>query len=210
MTKAGKIFVWAACGAGTLLVLLAAAAVLLPHVLDTDALGRNMATEIEARHHLHSERIKISFLPFPRMVMHGVKMTIPGTLKASAESVILHPKILPLFAGKFTPAKIELRNPKITAILPDQTPESSAESSSQRLLSLKDRISQFQATLLAAMPGVTVDARNGRLDLCCGQDRTFFFEEIDLKDFRPRPKGRFRADERQIRSLASPCIQRLG
>jgi len=181
MTKAGKIFVWAACGAGTLLVLLAAAAVLLPHVLDTDALGRNIATEIEARHHLHSERIKISFLPFPRMVMHGVKMTVPETLKASAESVILHPKILPLFVGKFTPAEIELLNPKITVILPDQAPESSAESSTKRLLSLQDRISQFQATLLAAMPGATVDARNGRLDLCCGQNRTFFFEEIDLK-----------------------------
>ncbi|SPJ14720.1 putative Membrane protein-like [Syntrophobacter sp. SbD2] len=181
MTKAVKILVWGACGAWTLLVLLAAAAVLLPHVIDTDALGRNIAAEIEARHHLHSERIKISFLPFPRMVMHGVKMTIPETLKASAESVILHPKILPLFVGKFTPDEIELLNPKITVILPDQVPESSAESSAKRLLSLKDRISQFQATLLAAMPGATVDARNGRLDLCCGQNRTFFFEEIDLK-----------------------------
>lgn len=181
MTKAGKIFLWGASGAGILLVLLAAAGVLLPRVLDTDALGRKVATELASRHQIRAERITISFLPFPRMVMHGVKMTIPETLTASAESIILHPKILPLFTGKFKPAEIELINPMITARLPDQTPESSAEPPSQRLLGLKDRISQFQATLLAEMPGVVIDARNGGLELCCGLDRTFFFEEIDLR-----------------------------
>ncbi len=31
------------------------------------------------------------------------------------------------------------------------------------------------------MPGVVIDARNGGLELCCGQDRAFFFEEIDLR-----------------------------
>src|SRR5208337_3193238 len=123
----------------------------------------------------------ISFLPFPRVVMHGVRMTIPETLTVSAEAVLLHPKILPLLTGKFAPAEIELLNPMITARLPDLTPESPAKSSSQRLLHLQDRISQFQATLLLAMPGVIIDVRNGGLELYCGQDRAFFFEEIDLR-----------------------------
>ncbi len=181
MSKARKIFVWGASGAGIVLVLLAAAAVLLPRVLDTDALGRNLATELAARYHISSERIKISFLPFPRVVMYGVKMTIPDTLTASAEAVLLHPKMLPLFTGKFAPAEIELLNPMITASLPEQTRESSAKSSSQRLLRLQDWISQFQAILLDAMPGVAIDARNGGLEIYCGQHRAFFFEELDLR-----------------------------
>ncbi len=181
MTKALKILVWGACGAAALLVLLVAAAAILPHVVDTDALGRNVADEIAARYHVSSERIKIRFLPFPRMVMYDAKMTIPETVTASAESVILHPKILPLLVGKFKPSQIELFNPKIVAILPEQASESSAESSSKQILSLEKRISQFQATLLTALPGVAIDARNGRLDLCCGQARTFFFEEVDLR-----------------------------
>ncbi|MGO9021881.1 MAG: AsmA-like C-terminal domain-containing protein [Syntrophobacteraceae bacterium] len=181
MTKAGKIFVWGVSGAGILLVLLIAAAALLPRFLDTDALGRNVAAELGARYHIRSERIKISFLPFPRMVMYGVKISIPETLTASVDTVLLHPKIWPLFTGKFSPAEIELLNPMITAKLPEQTPENSAKSSSQRLLHLKDRISQFQATLPAAMPGVVIDVRNGGLELYCGQDRAFFFEEIDLR-----------------------------
>ena len=142
--------------------------------------------------------------------MYGVRTTIPETLTVSAETVSIHPKILPLFAGKFAPAEIELLNPMVTARLPEQAPETSAKSSSERLTRLKERISQFQATLLAAMPGVVIDVRNGGLELYAGQDRAFFFEEIDLKASVSCPKGRFRADERQIRSLASPYIQRTG
>ena len=181
MTKAKKILVCGASVAGILLVLLAAAAVLLPRVLDTGAIGRNLAADLGARYHITLERIKITFLPFPRVVMFGVKMTIPETLTASAEAVLLHPKLLPLFTGKFAPAEIEFLNPMVTARLPEQTPESSAKSYPQPLLRLKDRISQLQAILLAAAPGVAIDVRNGGLELYCGQDRAFFFEEIDLR-----------------------------
>ena len=181
MTKAKKILVCGASVAGILLVLLAAAAVLLPRVLDTGAIGRNLAADLGARYHITLERIKITFLPFPRVVMFGVKMTIPETLTASAEAVLLHPKLLPLFTGKFAPAEIEFLNPMVTARLPVQTPESSAKSYPQPLLRLKDRISQLQAILLAAAPGVAIDVRNGGLELYCGQDRAFFFEEIDLR-----------------------------
>ncbi len=181
MTKARKIFMWGASGAGILLVLLAARRCSFRMSSIPTLSAGNLAAELEARYHIRSERIKISFLPFPRVVMYGVRTTFPETLTASAEAVLLHPKILPLFTGKFAPAEIELLSPMITARLPEQTSENSAKSSSQRLLRLKDRISQLQATLIAAMPGVVIDARNGGLELYCGQNRAFFFEEIDLK-----------------------------
>ena len=66
MTKAKKILIWVVSGAGILLVLIAALALLLPHVLDTDAIGRNLAVELETRYHLRSEQIKINFLPSPK------------------------------------------------------------------------------------------------------------------------------------------------
>jgi len=181
MTKAGKIFMWGAAGAGILLVLLLSAALILPRVLDTDAVGRNLASELEARYHIRSQRIKISFLPLPRIIMYGVKATIPETLDASADAVSLHLKILPLLTGKFEPAEIQFLGPTVTEKLPEQTPQSSAESINQRFLHLKERVSQLQAALAAAMPGVVIDARNGGLEIYFGQNRAFFFEEIDLR-----------------------------
>ncbi len=181
MTKAKKILIWVVSGVAILLILLTALTLLLPHILDTNAIGRNLALELETRYHLRSERIKISFLPSPNVVMYDVRTTVPETLTVSVDTVSIHPRILPLFTGEFSPAEIELLNPRVTARLPEQSSETSPKSSSQRLLHLKEKISQFQATLLAAMPGVVIDIRNGGLELYAGQDRDFFFEEIDLK-----------------------------
>jgi len=164
-----------------LLILLVAAAVILPRVFDTGSIGRNLAAELEASYHIHAERIKISFLPFPRMVMYDVRTTIPETLTASAEAVFVYPKILPLFTGRIVPAEVELRSPRIAARLPEQPPESQAKSSSQQLQRLKGRISQFQSILFTIIPGVAIDSRNGRLDLYSGNSHAFFFEEIDFR-----------------------------
>jgi hypothetical protein len=181
MTKAKKILIWVVSGVAILLILLTALTLPLPHILDTNAIGRNLAVELETRYHLRSERIKISFLPSPNVVMYDVRTTVPETLTVSVDTVSIHPRILPLFTGEFSPAEIELLNPRVTARLPEQSSETAPKSSSQRLLHLKEKISQFQATLLAAMPGVVIDIRNGGLELYAGQDRDFFFEEIDVK-----------------------------
>ena len=181
MNKAGKILIRGACGAGILIFLLAAAAALLPYFYDTDAIGQNLASGIEARYHIRSERIKISFLPLPRLILYGVRTTIPETLTASVETVVVHPKVLPLFEGKFAPSQIDLLNPMISARLPEHMSEDPAKSVSQRLVLLQESASQFKALLTALIPDVVIDARNGGLELYCGQDRTFFFEEVDLK-----------------------------
>ena len=208
MTRTKKILIWVISGAGILLFCSPRwRCSFRMSSIPTQSAGAWLA-ELETRYHIHSEHIDIRFLPSPRMVMHGVRTTVPEIFTASVETVSLHPKILPLFTGNFSPAEIELLNPRITAKLPEQAPEASAKASFQRLLRLREIIPQFQATLFAAMPGVVIDARNGGLELYSGQNRVFFFEHIDVKNRHARPKGRFRTDERRIRSLASPCIQR--
>ena len=181
MTKTKKILIWVLSGAGILLILLTALALLLPHILDTEAIGKNLAVELETRYHLSSEQIMIKLLPSPYVVMHGVRTTVPETFTVSVETVSIHPRILPLLTGEFLPAEIELLNPRITVRLPEQAPEASAKSSAQRLPRLKERFSQFEATLLAALPGAVIDVRNGGLEFYAGQNRKFFFEEIDLR-----------------------------
>jgi hypothetical protein len=181
MTKARKIFLWITAGAGILLALLIAVAAIVPSVLDTAAIGRSLATELETRYHVHCERIKVILLPFPRVVLGGVRITIPETVTAFVDAAVIHPKILPLFRGKFTPDEVELLRPVITARLPEQTSAATAEPVLKLLLRLKEKISRFQPVLLAMIPGMVVDAGNCRLEFYCGQDRVFFFEDIDLR-----------------------------
>jgi hypothetical protein len=180
MTGTWKKIIWAVSGAGLLLALLAALALILPHILDPDALTRSLTAELAVHYHIRTEKIEIAFLP-PRVTMTGVSTTGTDTLNASAESVCVHPRILPLLEGSFVPAQIEIRGPIISAVLPEQAPEQPAQSDSERLPSLKEMISQVQGLLLEALSGVVVDARNGRLELYRGQSRTLFFEDIHLK-----------------------------
>ncbi len=113
MTKAIKLFIKVFAGVGVLLVLLAALALILSHVLDTDSIGRSLAAELEVRYHIRSERIKISLLPSPRMTLFDVRTTLPDTFTASAEAVRILPRILPLLKGKLAPAEIELLSPMV-------------------------------------------------------------------------------------------------
>jgi hypothetical protein len=180
MAKVRKILLWVGSGAGIFLVLLASAAVILPRILDTDAIGRKLAAELDMRYHLQSERIKVSFLPFPRIALHGVKMVVPDAVAASAETVVIYPKILPLLTGRFAPAEMVLLDPKVTARLPEQT-ENLTRPVAQRLQHLKDKVCQIQPMLVAMIPGMVIDARNGGLEVFFGQNRAFSFEEIDLR-----------------------------
>jgi hypothetical protein len=181
MVKAGKIFIWVVSGAGILLVLLAALALILPHILDAGAIGRNVAAELDARYHIRAEKVDIVFLPSPRMTMLGVKTTIAETQTVTADAVSIYPKILPLLVGKLAPAEIELLNPMITAMVPEQLPEHPSKSLSQRLQRFKDIVPQVHAAILEAMNGVVIEVRNGGLQLCCGDNHVLLFEEIDLR-----------------------------
>ena len=173
--------IWVVSGAGILLVLLAALALILPHILDTEALGRKLTADLEERYHMHPERIEIAFLPFPRVKMTGIRSTGTETFTASADALTIRPRILPLLTGRFVPARIRLWNPVVAARLPAQAPEQGPQSSSDRFSSLKDRFSPVQAPLIEALAGVAIDTRNGRLELYEGEVRTFFFEQINFR-----------------------------
>ncbi|MHC1728870.1 MAG: AsmA-like C-terminal domain-containing protein [Syntrophobacteraceae bacterium] len=185
MARAKRILAWTGAGAGALVVLLVALALILPRVLDTESIGQSVAATLETRYHIRSERIQINLLPYPHVVIYGMRMTIPEKLTASAESLSIKPKIVPLFTGKFTPAAVYLRRPKVVVRLPEATEKTTSETSDKPLLQhfarLKDKAAQLQAAAYAALPGIEVDMDDGNLELYAGAGRLFSFEEIDLK-----------------------------
>ena len=210
MTKARKIFMWGVSGAGILLVLLAALALLLPHVLDTDAIGRNLAAELEARYHIRSERIKISFLPFPA---HG------HVRRQNDHSGDTHR------IGRGGAPSSEDTAPAYRQIRACRNRASESDDHRQAAGADARKLGKVLFSAASAperqdfpVPGDTFcgNARRGyrrsqrRAGTLLRAKPRLLFRRDRPQDFRSCPKGRFRADERQIRSLASPYIQRLG
>lgn len=185
MARVKRILVWTGAGAGVLVVLFGALALILPRVLDMDSIGRSIASALEARYQVRSEHVELSFLPYPRVVIYGMRMTVPEKFTASAESLSLRPKLLPLLTGKFTPAAIYLAAPRVVARLPEpsgkSTPEDADKPLLQHITRLKDKLSQIQAAAFAALPGTEVITDDASLEIYSGAGRLFSFEEIDLK-----------------------------
>ncbi|MFZ2445628.1 MAG: AsmA-like C-terminal domain-containing protein [Syntrophobacteraceae bacterium] len=190
MRKAKKILIWGGAAA-VVIACLAAGLLLLPRLIDMDAVGRKALATLETRYNIHSERVKISIFPYPHAVIYGARMTVPDVLTASADSVAVYPEILALLSGKFRPAQIDLVGPKIAVKLPEQaSPEDSAQTpaphggenpekaAADRLARVKDRLAQLQTALSAALPGIVLDVNRGTVEFYSEKGKVFWFEQV--------------------------------
>lgn len=194
MRKAKKILVWGVAGAAILACLAAGLLLALPRLVDMDAIGRNALATLQARYDIHFDEIKISLFPYPHAVVRGAGVNVPEVLTASAESIAVYPRILPLLSGKFRPAEIRLLGPKIALKLPEhpasdhsgdsgempaqRAQERADNSVSARFARLKERLVQFEAALSAALPGIVIDARGGSLEIYSGNGPALRFGDI--------------------------------
>jgi hypothetical protein len=180
MRKVWKILIWGAAGIGVIFLLLVTLALLLPRFVNMDSLGRDAARALESNYRIHSERVALSFLPYPHAVFYMPSMSVPELFTASAESITFYPKILPLFVGKFQPAKVDWRAPKVSLQLPTKDPLPDSITLRSVLSDLKDRLVQLHGSTFPTVPPMVVDVNNAALELDSGQDRRFWFKEIDL------------------------------
>ncbi len=170
----------ATCAVGVLFALAAGAALVLSHLFNTGVIGRNFQTDLETRYHISAKRVSIGFRPFPVVALREVRATIPETLDGTVGTVFIHLHLLPLFAGRISPAAIELQNPVVTlrlhhepAVPPEATP-------SQKLAGFVKWILRPQAPLLVQMEHMAILARGGALKIFVPSGRSFFFEHIDF------------------------------
>lgn len=175
MKKTRKIILWGAAVAGGLFILATAFVLVLSFLFNAGVIGGDLAAALEARCHLRADQIRIAFRPFPVVALHRVSAVVPGKFSASVGAVYLHLEVLPLFTGQMKPTQIELASPVISVWLPGvSSPESTLSRKLEELV--KD---YFPPP--AAMEPLTLIARDGSLNICNANCRTFFFGHIDIQ-----------------------------
>jgi hypothetical protein len=68
------------------------------------------------------EKLEILLLPTPHAVASNVRITLPGRLSGTLESLSLFPKIVPLFTGHIVLARVRLISPKMAITIPEVSP----------------------------------------------------------------------------------------
>jgi hypothetical protein len=174
MSKARKISLWGAWGAGILLVLATGAVLIFSHLFNTGRIGGDLKRVLQTRYHIEASQIRIAFRPLPVVSARGVKAVIAGKLEATVGTVFIHLKVLPLCSGKLRPSKIELLSPVITVRLPP------SPSGGFSLEGLEDILKNIFSPSENKMGQTAVVAHNGAIDIVGPKTRCFFLNHIDL------------------------------
>ncbi len=176
MSKARKISLWGAYGAGFVLVLATGAVLIFSHLFNTGRIGADIRTVLKTRYHIETSQIRIDFRPLPLVTVRGVKAVIAEKLEATVGTVLIHIKVLPLFIGKLEPSKIELFSPVITVELPSSP---SGGFSFQEFEDILKNIFGPRA-LPNPLRQTAVLAHNGDIRIFGPKTRCFFLNHIDL------------------------------
>lgn len=124
--------------------------------------------------------LKLVILPRPRVVMSGVKFTMPDKVDGTLESLDIYPKILPLFTGNLRIAMLRSRSPRVNIRFPEKSDD---ERKAPQVISadiLQDRlISTIRSLPELEIPPIALRITNGRTQFFEGDKRVFILQSIN-------------------------------
>ena len=112
ISKSSRRVAWAAIFIATVLLLVL---LFVPLFIKTGPI-ENKIRSLVAKHTgdaVTLQRIDISLLPRPRLIVRTVGISFPGTVTGTVGSAHIYPKFLPLLLGRIQIAKVRLEQPDI-------------------------------------------------------------------------------------------------
>ncbi len=190
MKRQRRILYWTAGVCAALLALLVTAAMLLPRLVNTELVRSKIESTIsrDLGGTLTYDRVALSILPRPRIVLRKLKIEVPGTFSAALSSLDIYPALLPLIHGDLQITEVHLERPGVTVLLPgapgpvrkQKRPASGPKSSPEQVL----------AVAAKKMPGIIIVIDKGRLTVMRGDQMTLTMRDLNGRvAFLPEEKG---------------------
>jgi len=131
------------------LILLLAAILIAPKVIDNEVVKAKVRSEIKktAGIDIDFKHLILNFFPHPHVIFDQLTLTIPRVEKAKAASMTVHPKILPLFIGKMQIAGLRLDSAELDYTLPTKPVAEKTTPQPFSYYNLAKRIQAVVATL---------------------------------------------------------------
>jgi hypothetical protein len=178
MTKNRNILLWLTGIFGLVIVLLAALALMAPRVINKDFVRQAIETTFskELGGTLTYDRVELSILPLPHIVVYKPNVVVPGSISGSLKSLDIYPAILPLLTGKFQITKTVLDRPDLTIVLPGETRGLKKEKTAggaplETVLETASRI----------IPDILFIAQNGQVTLIEDQRKVFVLSDVKTR-----------------------------
>ena len=149
MNRRRKIVIGIIAGLFAVSILLLAAILVAPKVIDSESVKAKVRSEIKesADVEIDFEHLVLDFFPHPRVIIDRVALSIPPGVKGTAASVTVQPKILPLFVGKMQITDLRLDSAKLDYTLPKKPAAGKATPQPFSYYNLAKKIQSVVATL---------------------------------------------------------------
>ena len=149
------------------MVLLLALILLLPYLINLEPVRDKIQATVSQKlgGELEFQRIALSFLPRPRVVIHQTSLSIPGKVSGTLESLGVRPKILPLLRGKLRIAEVQIERPDFKTKLPEiRVKKTERTKPAAPSPDIEKTLAHLLAPLALNAPDLIVEIKDGRLD----------------------------------------------
>ncbi|OGP75278.1 MAG: hypothetical protein A2W09_06080 [Deltaproteobacteria bacterium RBG_16_50_11] len=193
MKKHKKILTWG-MGGLILLLILAAGFVLLPYLIDLEPVRDRILLKLsqELGGQVKYDRLALSYFPRPRVMIHQVTLSVPGTVTGKLKSVEIYPALLALLRGKPHISKILVESPDFSIRLPEKTKKTVETTAPRPLEEIRNVLSRAFAVMTSNLPNLTVIINNGSLNLQGTAESIISFNGIEAR--LTGPPGNFEVD----------------
>src|SRR5262249_14658005 len=174
MTKQSMIK-WFAALSGLCVILLFAAAFLLPRILDSQAVRDKIRAFLLARTNgnVSFENIDLKWLPRPTVVVRRASFSFDDNVSGKIESIQVYPSIWGLLRGQWDISRVEMASPALSVRLsePGEEPFNIDE--------IEGQIRYLLASMAAQIPGMILSVRGGSAEIKIGDRPTVEITALD-------------------------------
>lgn len=192
MNRPGKIVTGLIACLIAVFILLLAAVLIVPKMIDSETVKARLRSEITqiAGIEIDYQRLHLDFFPHPHVIFDQVTLSIPPGVTGEAVSVKVHPKMLPLFLGKIQIAGLRLDSAKLDYAL---TKKPATEKTTQQPFSfyeLGKKIQSIASTLQEyKIPDLDFQVINSQVNLCYNGRKILALRSVN-SDLEGPPAGR--------------------
>ena len=167
-----------------LLVLMFAAVLIAPQLVDTQVVRDKVRSEIKDASgvEIDFKHLRLTLFPQPFVILDQVKLSLPPNVKGTAASMRIQPKISPLFQRKFQLAAFDLDSAELEYTLPIK---SGARQTSPSTVSFADMGKSIQSALPSLqefnIPDLEFKVSKGKVNVFDGKRKILAFSSINFQ-----------------------------
>jgi hypothetical protein len=127
------------------------------------------------------QRIDISLLPRPRLIVRTVGISFPGTVVGTLESVHIYPELLPLFRGRIQIAKVLLERPNLVMDFSEHREQGQGKKGPVSPEEQRTKFDSAIASIRSLAPELIFEVYEGRLAVNSDNKRVMSVRDLQAR-----------------------------